>query len=211
MTRLCFLDTETVTLEPGPDVMWEIGVITRDGDRSTDREWTYQLRPAMAKADPESLEISRFEERYLLREKRAQALAWSELQGDEPAKLTFSGLALALHTLLDGRSVFGICPSFDTLRISLFLRKQFARVPGYRDPFHYQPHDVEDEVAGYLRALANDLRQPPVNPDAFDIPRPTELLAEAMGVALKPEDKHTAMGDARFARDLHDAVNGGST
>jgi hypothetical protein len=208
--RLAFADTETITLEPGHDVMWEIAVITRDGDRASDREWTFQLRPNMAKAQPEALEISGFKARYLLSTIRAPALGWSELNGAEPAKLTRPGLALSLHTLLDGRSIFGICPSFDTLRLSLFLRRQFRGVAGYTDPFHYQPHDVEDEVAGYLRGRDHyeHAEQSAVDPAVFAIPRPTELLAQAAGVTLKPEDKHTALGDARFARDLHDAVNG---
>jgi hypothetical protein len=205
MSRIAFVDVETVTLDAGPDVMWEIGIITRD-DNMPDSEWRFQLRPNMAKANPVSLEIGRFKERYELAGKRAQAIAWSPLNDDAPATMTYGALALTLHTLLDGRSVFGICPSFDTLRIGLFLRKQWGDSPTYRDPFHYQPHDVEDEVAGYLRALYVHAPQSATGPEVFAVPRPTELLAEAVGVVLKPEDKHTALGDARFARDLYDAV-----
>lgn len=209
MSRIAFVDCETVTLDAGPDVMWEIGVITRDDGRP-DEEWRFQLRPNMAKANEESLEIGRFTERYELKGKRAQALGWHPANGDEPATMTYGALAITLHSLLSGRSIFGICPSFDTLRIGLFLRKQWGSSVagsagfGYKDPFHYQPHDVEDEVAGYLRGLKVDSVG---GADPFAIPRPTELLAEAVGVTLKPEDKHTGLGDARFARDLYDAVN----
>lgn len=205
MSPIAFIDTETVTLEPGPDVVWEIGVITRDEGRP-DQEWRFQLRPNMAKADPEALEISRFQERYELSGKRTQALAWSPQNGNEPAKLSYGALAMSLGAVLGGRSIFGICPSFDTLRLGLFLRRQWAGVPDYRDPWHYQPHDVEDEVAGYLRGCKVDSVG---GADPYAIPRPTEILAAGVGVTLKPEDQHTALGDARFARDLYDAVHGG--
>lgn len=204
---IAFLDTETVTLESGPDVVWEIGVITRDDGRP-DQEWRFQMRPNMAKAHPEALEISGFKDRYLLDGKRAQALGWSPLNDGEPAKLTYGGLALNLHTLLAGRSIFGICPSFDTERLGLFLAKQWGSSASFRAPWHYQPHDVEDEVAGYLRGTRAMAALDASPDEVFAIPRPTELLAEAVGVTLKPEDKHTALGDARFARDLYDAVNG---
>jgi hypothetical protein len=201
---LAFLDTETVTLEPGPDVVWEIGIITRDGE-FPDQEWRFQLRPNMARAEDEALRISRFHERYELAGRRAQALAWSPVSGPEPATMTFGAAALTLHTLLAGRSIFGICPAFDTLRLGLFLRKQWGNGPGYRDPFHYQPHDVEDEVAGYLRGYAG--REAPA--EVMAIPRPTKLLAHAIGIDVDAYELHTALGDARLARDLHDVVENG--
>lgn len=201
---LAFMDIETVTLDPGPDVTWEIGVITRDEGRP-DQEWRFQLRPNMAKADPESLKIGRFDERYELAGKRTQAIAWSPANGSEPAKLTYGALALTLHSLLSGRSIFGICPSFDTLRVGLFLRKQWGNGGAYRDPFHYQPHDVEDEVAGYLRG--DQFGPVPADDPVLAVPRPTELLSKWVGVDPTNYELHTALGDARFARDLHDAVN----
>ena len=204
---IAFLDTETVTLETGPDVVWEIGLITRDPGRP-DTEWRFQLRPNMKRADPESLRISGFEERYELAGRRAQAVGWSPLNGGQPATMTYGALALSLHSLLSGRSVFGICPSFDTERLGLFLAKQWGGGAGFREPWHYQPHDVEDEVAGYLRALHRSAPQPTWGSEVFAVPRPTELLCQAVGVDPADYELHTALGDARLARDLHDAVHG---
>ena len=202
---VAFLDTETVTLDAGPDVIWEIGVITRDYGRP-DTEWLYQVRPNMAKANPKSLEIGGFHERYQLHGRDA-AYAWGPYNDGRPAKLTMPGLALSLHVLLGGRSIFGICPSFDTLRLGLFLRRQFHNPPGYTEPWHYQPHDVEDEVAGFLAAnFLNAGVQ--VDPECFAIPRPTEALVRAIGLDPDKYAKHTAMGDCRLARDMHDVVGG---
>lgn len=204
---IAFLDTETVTLEPGPDVVWEIGVITRDDGRP-DQEWRFQVRPNMAKAQPEALEISRFAARYELTG-RDQALAWSPVNGDRPAKLSFGALALTVHTLLRGRSIFGRQPAYDTLRLGLFLRKQWGGGPNYEDPWHRTVHDVRDELAGYL--WAQRAGQPADNriPDAvFAVPRSTELLAKSVGISPDDYERHTALGDCRLDRALYDAVRG---
>lgn len=210
MSGKVFLDTETVTLAPGHDVIWEVGLVTRD-EGQPDEEWLFQLRPNMGKADPESLKVGRFEQRYLLSGRTqvlaVEAPAWSAV----PAKMTFGTLAFALHGLLRGRAVFGLCPGFDALRLGLFLAKQGRTGSMLAEPWHYQLHDVEDEVAGYLRgqdragvAFAGDQMLGATLTPPYD----TGALAGALGVGIKPEDKHTALGDARFARDLHDAVHG---
>lgn len=203
MTGLAFLDTETVMLEPGPDVLWEVGVITRDPGRA-DQEWLFQLRPNMAKADPESLRISRFQERYLLEGKRCQALAWHPFDdpGKRPAQLTYGALAYSLDVLLRGRHVVGSVPNFDTERLSAFLRKQL-KSPAYRDPWHYHLIDVENLVVGYLAGHPG--------PDAPTPPWSSEDLSRAVGVQPPEDDKdrHTALGDARWARAVYDAVMGG--
>jgi hypothetical protein len=211
---IAFLDTETITLDAGPDVIWEIGIITRDIGRP-DAEWLYQVAPNMKKADPKSLEIGGYHERYQMASTHESVLAWGPFnQNGKPARLTKTALAMSLHMLLADRSIFGICPSFDTLRLGLFLRRQLHNPPGYRDPWHYQPHDVEDEVAGFLSGRLYAAVQAggplgdPVDASAFDVPRPTEVLAEAIGLDPEKYAKHTAMGDCRLARDMHDAVSG---
>jgi hypothetical protein len=62
---------------------------------------------------------------------------------------------------------------------------------------------VEDEVAGYLWADTD------TSPDLFAVPRPTHLLAEAVGLDVSKYELHTALGDCRLARDMHDAVYAG--
>jgi hypothetical protein len=201
---LAFLDTETVTLEPGPDVVWEIGVITRDAGRP-DAEWRYQLRPNMAKANPESLEVCRFAERYELADKRAQALAWSPLNGNEPAKLTHAGAALTVHALLRGRHIVGAVTNFDTERLSLWMRKAFAGVPDYRDPWHYHLVDVENLAVGFL---AGQVQAHTGTAEGLQPPWSSDDLGKMCGVEPDEDEKHTALGDARWARDLYDKIMG---
>jgi hypothetical protein len=203
VSRLAFVDTETVTLEPGHDVIWEIGIITRDPDRP-DEEWLYQVRPNMGKARPESLEVSRFEERYELGD-RQQAAAWFPAAGGRPQRLTADGLAMNLRLLLAGRHVWGSTPGFDLERLSAMLRRQWGKTPGYHDPWHYKPHDVKDYAAGYLRCFSG--REVPDG--LLDLPYDSVALSQAMGVFVQEADRHTALGDARWARDLYDAVTDG--
>jgi hypothetical protein len=208
VTALAFLDLETVTLDPGPDVIWEIGVIARD-DGKPDQEWLFQLRPNMDKATDEALEVSRFHDRFRLGQ-RGQVLGWSPtVLGFEPfppAQMTYGAVATLLAALLQGRHVFGSCPSFDTVRLSLFLRKHLP-AEGYRDPWHYQPHDVEDLAVGYLAAQRREY--PGSKAADFDPAPPwdSDELTKALGLdPVSDDDRHTALGDARWARAIYDHI-----
>ena len=202
---LAFVDLETVTLTPGPDVIWEIGIITRD-DGKPDEEWRFQVRPNMDRADPESLRISRYAKRYELGP-RQLAAGWLPPDG-AMRPLVLSELAWWLDRLLAGRHVFGLCPSFDTLRLSLLLRKLVG--PSHRDPWHYQPHDIEDQVVGYLLALREQDPGSKAAAVSLTLPYDTDALVEAVGLPPMPEeDQHTALGDARRVRDFHDAIRAG--
>lgn len=207
MTALAFLDTETVTLDVMPDVIWEVGVITRDDGRPDD-EWMFQIKPNMIRADDDALKISGWHDRNKLT-RGVQALGWAPPNltlALPPARLTFDGAAEAIRRLLTGRHVVGAVPNFDTERLSLFMRKHLRG--SFRDPWHYHLIDVENLAVGYLAAkrarlaglgLAADFDpEPPWNSD--------ELTA-ALGLDPIPDDqRHTALGDARWARAIYDAV-----
>jgi len=203
---IAFLDTETVTLEPGPDVVWEVGVITRDEGRP-DQEWLFQLRPNMDRADPESLKISRFEERYQV-SRGAQALGWSPptlaVAGFPPARLTYGAVATTLRALLGGRHIVGSAPNFDTERLSLFMRRHLPIKVGpaeeHRDPWYYHLQDCESLAAGFLRGKG----------ETVDLPCQSEDLSRRIGVE-PPDDteRHTALGDADWCRRMWDVVMGG--
>jgi hypothetical protein len=221
MTRpiapIAFLDTETITLEPGPDVIWEVGVITRDDDGQADQEWLFQLRPNLDRANPESLRISRYEERYKIG-RGVQALAWAPptlaLEDFPAAQLSYGAAAHALHSLLKDRHVVGAVPNFDTERLGLFMRKHLRSsgsgpVAEYRDAWHYHLVDVEHLAVGSL--VTRRLEFPGGLAADFDPwpPWDSDALTKALGLDPVPDDqRHTALGDCRWARSIWDTVMG---
>ncbi len=215
---IVFLDTETVTLEPGPDVIWEIGAILREPGEA-DRELLWQVRPNMAKAQPQALEISRFHERFLLPDGLDAAmvvetvdgpglLCGLELTGDHD-----NTLRAGLVDVLSDAHIVGNVPNFDTERIGLLLGALGAGAC-----WHYHLTDVENLAVGYLHGRAAPVRTATAPTmagfvanirDVTTPPWDSDVLSRAVGVEPPGDDaRHTALGDARWARDLYDRVTG---
>jgi hypothetical protein len=191
--ELAFLDSEAVTLDRGPDVLWEVGMILRGTD-GEETEWRWQLAPNMDKADPRSLEISMFHDRYEVPE-GTQALGWTPLDLGPGTPLTHDAAAESIARLLDRRHEVGAVPWFDSLRLELYLERF-----GLRPTWHYHLIDVESLCVGWLRGRHFEHELP--------LPWDSDELSRLCGV--NPPDlghiRHTALGDARWARDLYDKV-----
>lgn len=213
-SKIVFLDTEAVTLKPGPDVLWEVAMIVRVNDVKPDMELRWQLRPNMDRADPTSLVISGFDRRFAVKPGE-WAHIWSTTSENDPYDGPVSRYAavIGMNDAIHGAHVYGIVPSFDTIRLeSMFWQELQWNYPTQAGPnWHYQLHDVEDLAMGYLRGrvVETGLRQPDVDPtrwtSAMRVPYDSLALSTALGVT-PPAESHTAMGDARWARDLYDAV-----
>jgi DNA polymerase III epsilon subunit-like protein len=194
VTRLVFLDTETTGLDSDRHEIWEIGAIVRDDDpESDDAEWHWQIRPSLRTADATGLRIGRYYERIEV----AATLPGSARLIAAPAGNATAGMwmesrevAAMLAPLLDGATLIGAVPDFDARFLGRFLRRHHQA-----PTWHYHLVDVETLAAGALH-------QPP--PWRFD-----DLLA-AYGLTYDEADRHTALGDARMARDLYDAVLSGA-
>lgn len=87
---------------------------------------------------------------------------------------------------LDGRHIVGAVPSFDAAFLTRFLHKY-----GQAATWHYHLVDVEALAAGKLGI-------PP--------PWDSEDLSNAVGVKPELYDRHTALGDARWAKAIYEAV-----
>lgn len=186
MSRLVFLDTETTGLGLDADI-WEIGAIVRD-PLAPDQEYRWFVQHDLAKAAqlPEPFRADH-DARY-----------------DAATALTPADAAQRIHSMTRYHAhIVGACPNFDTERLALLMRRH-----GIEPRWHYHLVDVENLAVGWLwgRAVDDDAITGAVN-----LPWDSDWVSKQLGVVVAEADRHTALGDARWARDLYDAVTGGAS
>jgi len=186
---LAFVDTETTGLDPFLHEAWEIAVIFRDG--GLDTEHTFRIKPDLTNADPKALEVNRFHE-------RTGAPGW---QWQERRKT-----AERVYGLLNGAVIIGSNPAFD----AEMLTHLFGRYYDNPRPWHYRAEDITTLAAGFrygqasTGALGDDFTLPGDFPQQ---PYSSYTLSRAVGVEPPAKDvAHTALGDARWAKSVYDAV-----
>lgn len=178
---LVFLDTETTGLTLDDDI-WEIAAIRRDPD-GTETELHLFVEHDVTKCGA-------LPERFLA-DHRARFRADSAIRDDLAA--------LALHDLFSHPHsdvkphVVGAVPNFDTERLARLLARY-----GFAVPWHYHLIDVENLAVGYLAARGGVLDCSP--------PWKSDIIAQLVGVTITEAERHTAMGDARWAMRIYDAV-----
>jgi DNA polymerase III epsilon subunit-like protein len=202
MSRLVFVDTETTGLQPWWNEVWEIAVIERKvihhddlPDQVVDTEHVFHVKPDLTKADPNALRISRFYERT--RDFTDWRTSSRPGEGWQPPLST----AKTVAQLLDGAHLVGAVPSFDAAFLQRFLHRY-----DQAGAWHYHLIDVEALAVGYLNGLSRTATSRVQLPG---LPWDSDQLTSALGLPPVSADvRHTALGDARWARDMYDACAG---
>jgi DNA polymerase III epsilon subunit-like protein len=203
MTRIVFIDTETTSLRPDRRA-WEIGLIVREpGKTDTEHQWFIDVRDLdLGNADVMSLRIGRFYERH------PQIVA-EHLNGD--GKVLREDAAMRqVEKLTRGAHLVGAVVSFDADVLG-----QRMRANGICPSWHYHLVDVEALAAGWLQRHAAVLENREATIDEATYlrvlaspPWKSDDLSAALGIKVSDEDRHTALGDAKWARSIYDEVTG---
>jgi hypothetical protein len=202
MTRLCFIDTETTSLRHDRRA-WEVGLIVRRV-AAPDHEVQLLIRSEdldLGNADVMSLKIGRFYDRH------PQGRGDGHLPGG--ARLVSEADAMAeVEFLTRGAHLVGAVPNFDADVLSARMRAN-----GICPSWHYHLVCVENLAVGYLggseafgRSPSGSVRQK--IRDLITPPWKSDDLSAVLGIKVSDEDRHTALGDAKWARAIYDAVMG---
>lgn len=204
MTPLCFIDTETTGVHPERQV-WEVAMIRRDDQGQ--REQAFFVDVDLSKADPFGLNVGRFYERHPKGVQIATGSAPTMVihtQKDARGSgswvvpvnpVTTEAAARYVAEWTHGAHLVGAVPNFDAETLAPLLRAH-----GLIPSWHYHLIDVEALAVGYLMAKGN-----------VDVGPPWKSEALSYGCNVTPptdEERHTALGDARWAMRLYDAIVG---
>jgi DNA polymerase III epsilon subunit-like protein len=195
VSGVCFIDTETTGLDPDLHEIWEVGLIVDD------QEYEWMLPVDLGRADPIVLKIGRFFER------RVPYLG--ERTGWNHGTRELWDFAQNFALLTRGRHLVGAVVSFDEERLRKLLQANGA-CPGW----HYHIIDVEALAIGYVSAAWAFVDEPVGSGplwqfDPHVLPWKSDDLSRAIGVEPPGEDeRHTALGDARWAKRLYEAIVG---
>jgi hypothetical protein len=205
-SNVCFTDTETTGLDPDRHAIWEVALITPNGD-----EHVWQFPVDEMAADPFALNLGRYWDRRWpvdIREvSDLDAIYHAHDSRSRRSSFPDQGRAITpgrewcehFRDLTAGMHLAGAVVSFDEERLRKLLHHH-----GVLHRWHYHIVDVEALAVGYLmreRARAGF--------DGSMLPWKSDELSAELGVTVSEEDRHTALGDARWSRAIFDAVMGG--
>jgi DNA polymerase III epsilon subunit-like protein len=202
-SSVAFVDTETTGLDPERHEIWEVGLILPNG---SEHEW--QLPVDLSRADAIALNIGRFHERR----KTTWADSYTDVDWLGEFSREFVSLTVGLH-------LAGAVVSFDAERLARLLRAN-----GECPMWSHRLICVEALACGFiagsraaLAAAVTHTGEPfwagsatwtAVERSDAEPPWRSTDLSRAVGVEPEDFEKHTALGDARWAKAIYEAVMG---
>src|SRR5215207_2364545 len=195
MRPLVFLDTETTSLGPKREA-WEVAMIRRaDGGQGGTSFFISDLH--LEKADPMSLKIGGFYDRH----PRSKLFTPADLGNDQslPEGVKYSwDAAEVIEQWTRNAIIVGAVPNFDTEVLGRLLRRN-----GYLPAWHYHLIDVENLALGWLISRDPQGGYQKWLDRSYDS---DDLSRSWGGEPPSEEERHTALGDARWAQRWYDAI-----
>lgn len=192
--EIVFLDLETTGLDPDRHTITEIGLILPIYPLKLGY-WVCLTDEEISVADTCALQVNHYQHRTL---NRPGSLGLINHSNRGPA-------ARRIAYLTDKSILAGCNVKFDQVFLEKWLRRH-----GACPTWDYHVLDVPTYVAGVLNErrrvlLAQHKRGVKAPYDELKPPYTTKHICEALGLEM-PEEAHTALGDARLAKQMWEAV-----
>lgn len=186
---IAFIDTETTSLRPDRRA-WEIALILRQpGQDDVEHRWLISWADLdLGNADPAALRIGGFYERHPEANGEADRSSYISATGAHDEQIAL----LQVEELTRGAILMGSNPSFDAETLAARMRSH-----GICPSWHYRVEDVPTLAKGWLLGLGG--RWEP-------LPAKSEEISKACGIDPQEYERHTALGDCHWIRDLYDRV-----
>lgn len=204
---ICFVDVESTALG-AKAVAWEVAIVRREVDGTVHQgvlQQAFTLWTLPEGTEPQALDVGGW-----LRRGQDNSSYLADLPESVRILRTESEETFARQVhgwLHDEPLLVGVGVAFDAAVLSsMFLRHDLPE-----QPWHYGIVDLKAATWGNLlgQDTVNGLGGVPV-PEDLALPMHSERLAAALGVEpCAPEERHTALGDARWAARWYDALTGG--
>lgn len=172
------IDTETTSLDPYNRVVWEIGMVKINPDGTTvSKDFQIELNQReIDRANPESLEIGGFDERY------------NELEA-----LSRRTVANYVRDFTEGCIIANFAVDFDVRNLTDLLHSY-----DLQPAWDYHLLDLRSLFVGYLTAKGHERGFLDWDQDAF--------ADEFGVATIEEGNRHTALGDAEYAAAMLEAV-----
>lgn len=185
---IAIVDIESTSLRPDRRA-WEIAIILRrPGQPDHEQSWFVEWHDLdLGNADLKSLEFGRFYERHP-QGKRNVPYGYALPPSEED-------VLLQVEELTRGAILMGSNPSFDAETLAARMRAH-----GICPSWNYHLEDLPTMAKGWLYGTGRPL------PETWK----SDQISLACGVNPEKYDRHTALGDCEWIRDLYGIVTGGA-